>query len=188
MNLATLPPAVRTLLIEDRLFELGPGKPNAAARPALDAMTVEAMFGATTIRRPDLAKCCLAGLWLYHDFLDQAHTISQDIPGAEGSWWHGFVHRREPDYSNASYWFRRVGENPVCEPLHRRAAELATNAGSPAGSEFFVRQSAWDPFAFIDLCEVVAGGDARCATLCRKIQRAEWDLLFAHCCQACVEP
>jgi hypothetical protein len=187
MNLAALPPAIRTLLSEDRLFALGPGQPNTAARPALEAMTIESLFGAAKVGRPDLAQCCLAALWLYHDFLDRSHTISQDIAGAEGSWWHGIMHRREPDYGNAGYWFRRVGKHPVCEPLRRRAAELATAAGSPAGSAFFVRQSAWNSLAFIELCEASMGGDPACELLCRQVQRAEWDLLFAHCFQANVE-
>jgi hypothetical protein len=175
------PPAVRTLLAEDRLPELGPGRPNAAARPALEALTVEAMFGPATVHRPDLARCCHAALWLLHDFLDESHTISQEVPGPDGSYWHGIMHRREPDYGNAAYWFRRVGKHSVFEPLCRRAAELTAEAGTPPGTEFLARQAAWDPFAFIDLCQAVARGEAKAERLCRQIQRAEWELLFAHC-------
>src|SRR5207237_2048428 len=146
----------------------GPGSPNAAVRAALETMSDEALFGSTRPPRPELAQCCRAGLWLLHDFLDESHTISQDIDTAEGSYWHGILHRREPDYSNAAYWFRRVRSHPVFEPLRVRAAELGGEAGA-SGSSFLTRQRAWDPFAFIDLCESVAARRATGETLCRRL-------------------
>jgi hypothetical protein len=174
------PPALQSF-VKDRLPELGPGRPDPAVGPALAALTVESLFPDGPVRRPDLAQCCLAGLWLLHDYLDESHTISQDIACAEGSWWHGIMHRREPDYGNSAYWFRRVGKHPMFGALHGRGAELARAAGTPAGSEFLARQDAWDPFAFIDLCEAVVNGRADCEQLCRQVQRAEWNLLFEHC-------
>jgi hypothetical protein len=181
MDQSHYPPAVRALLRDDHLPELGPGRPNTAARAALDALTIDTVFGGKAVGRADLAQGCLAGLWLVHDFLDESHSISQDISSAEGSYWHGIMHRREPDAGNAAYWFRRVGKHPVFTPLCRRAAELTVAAGSPAGSEFLARQGAWDAFAFIDLCEAARGDRVPCEQLCRQIQRAEWDLLFAFC-------
>ena len=181
MDLSHLPAAIRSLIEENRLPELGPGRPNASLRPTLEAVTNETLFGSKSVHQPEFAQCCRAGLWLLHDFLDESHAISQDIDTVEGSYWHGIVHRREPDYSNAAYWFRRVRKHAVFEPLRRRAAELATEAGSPAGSEFLGHQQAWDPFAFIHLCEAVTGGNAKCEILCRQVQRAEWDLLFTYC-------
>ena len=53
-----------------------------------------------------MAACCLAGVWLLHDYLDESHTISQRIDTPSGSFWHGIMHRREGDFSNAKYWFR----------------------------------------------------------------------------------
>jgi hypothetical protein len=82
-------------------------------------------------------------------------------------------------HGNAKYWFHRVGAHPVFEPLRQRAAQLATDAPRPAA--FLAAQSAWDPFAFIDLCEAAARGRADCAMLCRRVQQVEWELLFEYC-------
>jgi hypothetical protein len=174
-------PAVQSLLAGNRVFELGPGQPDAAGGTKLRALSLEDLFAPEHIYNPVSARACLAGLWLYFDFLDESHSISQDIASVEGSYWHGIMHRREPDYGNAKYWFRRVGRHPVFETLSVRAVELVEAAGRPAGSERLTRGTGWDPFAFVDLCEAVARGQADCDLLCRHIQRAEWDLLFDHC-------
>src|SRR5262249_22336190 len=100
---------IAALLTEDRLPPLGPGTPNERVREQLASLQLDAAFAPHTVRDRDMASACLAGLWLYHDLIDQAHTIAQDIDTPEGSYWHGLVHRREPDFGNAKYWFRRVG-------------------------------------------------------------------------------
>src|SRR5262249_17485377 len=94
------PPAIRTLLAEERLSELGPSEPNRAMQSALQAMHIDQTFAPLKVRDRSAAMACLAGLWLYHDFLDESHAISQDLSSAEGSYWHAIMHRREPDYWN----------------------------------------------------------------------------------------
>src|SRR5213596_774549 len=134
---------VAELLREPRLAPLGPGSPNLPIRNQLAGLQPEALFAPQPVRDPDMAAACLAALWLYHDFLDESHAISQELHTTTGSYWHGLMHRREPDYGNAKYWFHRVGRHPVFGPLALAARELA--AGEPDDSAAFLKQlSAWD--------------------------------------------
>ena len=113
-------PVAVGLLREKWLPALGPGNPDPHLRPKLEVLTAEQLLAPHPVRDRDMAAACLAGLWLYHDFLDESHEISQTLLTPSGSYWHGLMHRREPDFSNAKYWFRRVGDHPVFEPLARR--------------------------------------------------------------------
>jgi len=171
-------------LIEKRLPELGPGTPDVAMRPQLAALTVKTAFAGKKVVNEDAARCCISALWLWHDFLDESHAISQEIRTADGSYWHGIMHRREPDYGNSKYWFRRVPTHPVFEPLVGRARELAAGETLDAPAQFLADQCVWDPYRFVDLCESVARERSRCERLAREVARAEWQLLFDHCYRA----
>jgi hypothetical protein len=153
----------------ERLPELGPGTPNEAARSALAALSLDRSFPRVADR--DAAMACLCGVWLYHDFLDESHTISQDLGEWFGSYWHAIMHRREPDAVNSKYWFRRVGPNPVYSPLASDATEL----GLP------LEGKGWDPFAFVDRCEQARGSGSVREMLCRWVQLREMQLLFDWC-------
>jgi hypothetical protein len=53
----------------------------------------------------------LQALWLdakgqWHE----AHNIVQETSGFEGDWIHAYLHRKEGDLSNASYWYAKVGK------------------------------------------------------------------------------
>lgn len=176
---------VAPLLHPPRLNELGPGTPNIEAKPGLETMSGESVLDTSSTPRPQMGKACVAGLWLLHDFLEESHNISQAIDTPTGSYWHGIMHRREPDASNAKYWFRKVGDHPVFEPLRENAAELCLarreQREKQKEADFLLAQSAWDPFAWIDLCEEARQGGNSCEQLCREIQQLEWQLLFDYC-------
>jgi hypothetical protein len=176
---AGYPPALRDLLAE-RLPELGPGRPQAALKPQLTALSLDTLAAGKRIADSEAAECCLAGLWLRHDFLDESHALSQEISSCDGSYWHGIMHRREPDYGNAKYWFRRVGEHPVFAQLGPAAAGLAAQH-TLDGPAQFLTGGQWDPYAFIDLCEAIARQKSHCQLLARQIAELEWELLFADC-------
>ena len=186
MDLAAYPAAVRQLLDPPRLQPLGPGEPNLAVRPWLAKFRPEDL--GEPLRDRNAAQACLAGLWLYHDFLDESHAISQDLHTVEGSYWHGLMHRREPDFGNSKYWFRRVGKHPVFADLAKEAAALARGeAELPGAARFLTRQNAWDPYAFIDICEEEYSRNTPNELLCRRIQDREWCLLLDFCWRRAVE-
>ena len=174
-------PVIGGLIAPNRIPELEPGAPNDAPRSDLASLTVERIFDGRKIVDRDAARCCLAGLWLLHDFLDESHQISQEVDTVDGSYWHGIMHRREPDYSNAKYWFRRVPSHPVFAPLNDKARELAARQKPDNAAAFLATQTTWDPFRFVDLCEAIARGKSSAENLARQLARHEWDLLFAHC-------
>ncbi len=174
MNQAIVyPPLLADLVEENRLPPLGPGSPHQAVRAQLLRLKVDTAFAPHPVRARDMASACLAGLWLFHDFLDEAHTLAQDLETPEGSYWHGLMHRREPDFANAKYWFRRVGRHVIFEPLQIFAADLASKEPADRSAAFLARPSAWDPMAFIDLCEAAYSGRSPTELLCRQIQHRE---------------
>ncbi len=129
----------------------------------LNTLTLDTLFAPHKIKSRSDAECVHSALFLWHDYLDESHKISQEIETQNGSYWHGIMHRREPDYGNAKYWFRKVGAHPIFPAL---------------GSD-------WDPFAFIDQCELAAKKkDAKLDEQCRAIQKTEFDLLLEHCWRA----
>ena len=59
------------------------------------------------------------------DDIHAAHAIFQEDDSFFGSYGHGMMHRREGDFWNANYWFRRAG-NPkrLCFPDNRSPCEI----------------------------------------------------------------
>lgn len=121
--------------------------------------------------RPELA----AGLWLYADELDKSHDISQGIPSTTGSFWHGIMHRREGDFSNSHYWFRKVGDHPAFEKI--------TLSGGPGGSGTDIGK--YDPHEWIDRIEQAHQKGQTPPDLVA-LQRHEWLNLFCWCARQAV--
>jgi len=131
-------------------------------------------------RRPLLRSAAL----LWHDHLEASHTISQAIATRDGSWLHGIMHRREPDYGNAKYWFRRVAPHEAFPTLVERGQALLLEDGTGL-SKRLIENGQWKPFAFIDECESAEQkNDAALATILRKIQAAEFDVLIQNIFQS----
>jgi hypothetical protein len=113
----------------------------------------------------------LAGLCLYFSCLDAAHKIAQDLETPEGSFWHGIMHRQEPDAGNAAYWFRQLGKHAIFPELRLKAQQSRFDTGKE-----------WDPFQFIDYCESarVRPGSTE-EKIAMQVQLDEWQLLFDYC-------
>ena len=130
------------------------------------------------IAAANLPAAVASALLLWNDDLDGAHTLSQALPDALGSWLHGTMHRREGDFPNSKYWFHRVGTHAGFAQMARRAATAVAAAGGQPAPELRALAERWDPYAFVDLC---AGAAARRPTsstaLLEAVQAAELDLL-----------
>lgn len=140
--------AVEAVLARLRTFGPSPLVPASVLDPALDA----------AIAALDAPPALRAALHLWNDSLERCHALAQDIADATGSYLHGVMHRREPDYGNAKYWFRRVGAHPVYDRI----------------------RPGWDPFDMVDRCERAAR-DPKLEAELRPLQALEIALLAEHC-------
>jgi hypothetical protein len=78
-------------------------------------MTFETVRQSLTADEPP-AGLSLALLGLWWDAKGDgamAHESAQQDEGADCSWVHAYLHRKEGDLGNATYWYRRAGK-PVC--------------------------------------------------------------------------
>lgn len=174
-------PSFADLLALQRVESLGPGVPTPAARTLLKTMTLDQAFQHHGSFDHDMGRACFAGIWLYHNYLDESHQISQSLGTGTGSFWHGIMHRREPDAWNSRYWFDRVGSHPVFVNLRDEARRLAECFDLPAEATFLRDQPAWNPHRFVELCESARLQRVDAESLCLQIQAVEWQLLFDHC-------
>jgi len=172
-------PVLAPLVSGDRCRPLDAGRPDASQRRALQLATVDAAFAQSPLVDREMAAATIAGLWLVHDFLDESHAISQGIDTPTGSFWHAVMHRREGDYSNAKYWWRRVGDHDVLHQLGQRLAPWASAAETARPTRHVLIDGHYDPYAMVDACErACRTGDH--ADFYRRLQQLEWELLFDH--------
>ena len=166
----------------DRILETLRGRDLPLLRPArvwdakltgaIEALTPEA----AGLKDGDSFQCLRSGLHLWNDDLDRAHRIAQEIGGSPAGHWHGIMHRREGDYGNSRYWFRKVGASPVFPGLLAAAQLLAKDHPGDAFAKWVSGQKKWDPIAFIGACEKLKE-----AEYLRNVQIKEFELLLGHC-------
>lgn len=55
----------------------------------------------------------------------QAHEVAGQDEGPAAAWVHAYLHRKEGDSSNASYWYTRADKVPSKAPLEAEWREIA---------------------------------------------------------------
>lgn len=158
------------------LPELGAG-PRPGVRPVRDLERELAEWMRGHGIEPGTAARLRALALLYHDHHDLAHDIVQDITDRDSALIHAILHRREPDYWNAKYWFRQTSEHPVYLQLGDRLKSLPGRPEDAAVARNLTLPGAFDPFAFVDLCEQVARQPATdpAVSWLRRVQQAEFE-------------
>jgi hypothetical protein len=125
-----------------------------------------------------------AGICQWHGWLDESHQLSQSIEGLgahhAGDYWHAIMHRREPDYSNAKYWFRQLGRHSVFSQLASFVdAAFDSTASDGNWRQKLTARGTWDPFAFVDFCEACSPDESSSlAIAARRLQAVEMRLLL----------
>jgi hypothetical protein len=163
----------RLLLQEDLLKSLTPKDPlDRELVRRLQETGDDVLAGEKVLADPTMFALVRGGLFYALDDLPEAHAIFQDASDDCGSYWHGMLHRREGDFDNARYWFRRAGVLPFFAETHRAAC---------AHSEIMARQSNWDPYLFTGQCEQERFGAEELTGEMQALQRVEFDAIFDYC-------
>jgi hypothetical protein len=166
------------LLKTPELPELGPGpRSGVLSQSALNAELEKAF---RQIRLPGENQHIIRALiLLWHEHLDAAHEIAQGIDNGDGAYVHAIMHRREPDYGNSAYWFKRVGRHSTFPELAKRATNLLSKDNKTTLQSELVLNGEWQPFGFVNACERASiHSDSALDQLLRKIQQIEFETLL----------
>ena len=89
-------------------------------------MTLEEFTRTIDAPAPPPVSAALLALW--HDARgdwDAAHKVAQDVKDDTGAWVHAYLHRKEGDLSNATYWYNRAHQPVESGSLEREWDRIA---------------------------------------------------------------
>ena len=171
---------ITELLETSGLADLGPNRRAETLPSARITALLNASYNKSSIttRSQELVRSIVL---LWHDHLDESHSISQRIEDTDGSFVHGIMHRREPDYGNSSYWFRRVGSHVCFSEIATRVAPILQPDSSELARRLLPNRT-WDPFGFIEACRLVASGSLleKDGHTLQRVQKIESQVLLEY--------
>ncbi len=177
-------PNVKALIDGYPLSNLDAGKPRTEVLGKLKGLTPQLLFESLKIKDESAARCCLAGLWLWHNFLHESHEISQAIETDAGSAWHGLMHRREGDFWNANYWFAKVRDRAPFAGVDdecRRLGSVDSLLSIPELDHLWQARP-WSPASFTNEVErILIEKNPSHIAVALRLATAEWRALFRAC-------
>jgi hypothetical protein len=90
-------------------------------------VTLDEFRATLTADRPPNVSPLLRALW--HDARGdwkEAHRIAQDIDDTDGALVHAYLHRKEGDFGNAAYWYRRADQPVASDSLDAEWERIVT--------------------------------------------------------------
>jgi hypothetical protein len=163
----------RAFLDTDLLQTLCPSEPrNRELLRSIQEADEQTLSGGKTVGDARMFARVRGGLFYALDALDEAHVIFQQENDDLSAYWHGMMHRREGDFENARYWFRRAGVLPVFDQMHHAASEHSAD---------MAKQANWDPYLFTWQCEQARFGANETGPELAALQLAEFQALFDYC-------
>lgn len=157
-------PGLLTLIQRAPMMPLGAGPPCPETVEQIEQWS----------RRNQPKPLVLAGLWLLAGELDKSHSISQQYESADGAVWHGIMHRREGDFWNAKYWFRKAAGHPLYHSLRTELGDFQL------GQHPLLKSLVGNRNLAESLVDCVERADDQSTPILEEICWREWQILFLH--------
>ena len=149
----------------------------------LENYSLGELFDGFAVTDSEFGNCVRSGLLLWNDALDSSHKIVQNIGTKTGNYWHAIMHRRESDYSNAKYWFGRVGKHPIYFQLLCSAQELSQTEQLEEYTKILESNDEWNPAQFVDWCQAATNSEDNKKIFLEQLQLKELQLLIDFSCK-----
>lgn len=163
-------------------------------KPYIDKTETAALFSEHTLISQMHGDLIRNALYHKNDDIDTAHQICQTIgettDAPEVCYWHGLIHRREPDFNNARSWFQKTLNFAANNLLHQavynflqRAIQMPDYGDTrEVALQFWQHlktQNTWDALYFLNVCEsAIENPNPDLQKLLEDIQAIEFDTLF----------
>lgn len=162
----------RVLLFEDTLQRPLPTGPEdiemvLRIRAASDA----ALVGSAWVEDSSLLPLLRAGLFYFHDALDEARRLAEGPRGTLADYWRQMIHRRLGEFDLARQFGRNAGELPPFQLMLRLVKD-----DCPA----MARQINWDAYLVNALAEQFRFGESDLLPQLRHLQRVEFAQIYRY--------